>query len=71
MTPNGPESMSLLDRWAPAWVLIAMVTGLAIGQHAPGIPWALSFLEVAGVPVPIAVGLFLMMVPSMAGPRLE
>jgi len=71
MTPNGPEGMSLLDRWAPAWVFIAIVVGLVIGREIPGIPWALMSLEVAGVPLPIAVGMFLMLIPPLARLRLD
>ncbi|MDN5895662.1 MAG: arsenical-resistance protein, partial [Nocardioides sp.] len=61
--------MSALDRWLPVWIAAAMGLGLALGSLVPGFDEALASIEVAGVSLPIAVGLLLMMYPVLAKVR--
>ena len=61
--------LSTLDRFLPAWILAAMALGLALGRALPGLDDALDRVEVAGVSLPIAVGLLLMMYPVLAKVR--
>ncbi|QIX28437.1 ACR3 family arsenite efflux transporter [Nocardioides sp. JQ2195] len=63
------QRMSTLDRLLPVWILAAMAAGLALGALVPGLDSALASVEVAGVSLPIAVGLLLMMYPVLAKVR--
>lgn len=61
--------LSTLDRFLPLWILAAMVLGLALSAVAPGFGDALEAVKVAGVSVPIALGLLVMMYPVLAKVR--
>lgn len=61
--------LSALDRFLPLWILAAMALGLALGAVAPGFGDALEAVKVAGVSVPIALGLLVMMYPVLAKVR--
>lgn len=61
--------LSALDRYLPAWILVAMVLGLILGHLIPGLGHALESVKVAGVSLPIALGLLVMMYPVLAKVR--
>jgi arsenite transporter len=63
--------LSTLDRYLPLWIFIAMASGLALGRLFPDLGAALDRVQVAGVSVPIAVGLLWMMYPVLAKVRYE
>src|SRR5699024_2499431 len=63
--------MSFLDRWLPAWIILAMALGLALGLFFPGIGDALGAMEVGGISLPIALGLLVMMYPPLAKVRYD
>nr|WP_274636036.1 ACR3 family arsenite efflux transporter [Microbacterium bovistercoris] len=63
--------LSTLDRWLPAWIVLAMVAGLVLGRGVPGVSELLARLEVGGVSVPIALGLLVMMYPVLAKVRYD
>ncbi|TFI49804.1 ACR3 family arsenite efflux transporter, partial [Micrococcus endophyticus] len=63
--------MSFLDRWLPVWILAAMAAGLLLGRLVPGLAEALDAFTVAGVSVPIALGLLVMMYPVLAKVRYD
>ncbi|RAV31697.1 ACR3 family arsenite efflux transporter [Corynebacterium heidelbergense] len=63
--------MSFLDRWLPLWIIAAMALGLALGRLTPAVPRALLSLEYAGISLPIAVGLLVMMYPPLAKVRYD
>ncbi len=63
--------LSALDRALPLWILLAMAAGLALGRVWPGLGALLDRVQVAGVSVPIAVGLFWMMYPVLARVRYD
>ena len=63
--------LSTLDRFLPVWILGAMGLGLALGRLWPGLGAVLDRVQVAGVSVPIAIGLFWMMYPVLAKVRYE
>ena len=68
--PPAPAArLSGPDRWLPLWILLAMAAGLLLGQQVPGLSTALDGLQVAGVSLPIAVGLLVMMYPVLAKVR--
>lgn len=64
-------NLSLLDRFLPVWIFLAMGIGLTLGALVPGLPVALNSLQIASVSLPIAVGLILMMYPVLARVRYE
>jgi ACR3 family arsenite transporter len=72
IAPTGLSArLSFLDRFLPVWILLAMGLGLGLGRLWPGLGAALNRVQVAGVSVPIAIGLFWMMYPVLAKVRYE
>jgi ACR3 family arsenite transporter len=65
------RQLSVIDRFLPAWILLAMAAGLVLGRLWPGLGSAIAHWEVQDVSVPIAVGLFLMMYPILSRVRYE
>ncbi len=63
--------LSTLDRWLPLWIFLAMGLGLALGRAWPGLGAILDRFTVAGVSVPIGVGLLWMMYPVLAKVKYE
>ncbi|HEY5219709.1 MAG TPA: arsenical-resistance protein, partial [Gemmatimonadaceae bacterium] len=73
--PGAPESLvrrlSALDRFLPLWIFAAMGAGLVLGRVFPNLGALLDRVRVAGVSVPIGVGLLWMMYPVLARVRYE
>ena len=63
--------LSTLDRFLPAWIVAAMLLGIALGRAFPDLGAALDRVQLAGVSVPIAIGLLWMMYPVLAKVRYE
>ena len=63
------KKLSLLDRLLPVWIFAAMGLGIALGRLYPALGPALDQVKVAGVSLPIAIGLLLMMYPVLAKVR--
>jgi ACR3 family arsenite transporter len=63
--------LSMLDRFLPVWILAAMAVGLGLGRVVPGLGEALGAVAVAGVSLPIALGLLVMMYPVLAKVRYD
>lgn len=63
--------LSSLDRWLPAWIFLAMAAGVLLGRLFPNLGEALDRVQVAGVSVPIAIGLLWMMYPVLAKVKYE
>ena len=63
--------LSSLDRFLPLWIFLAMGTGILLGRTFPGLGTVLDRVQVAGVSVPIAIGLLWMMYPVLARVRYE
>lgn len=74
-TPSATASvvrrLSMLDRFLPIWIFGAMGSGLALGRIFPDLGAALDRVKLAGVSVPIAIGLLWMMYPVLAKVRYE
>ncbi|QDY78207.1 ACR3 family arsenite efflux transporter [Streptomyces qinzhouensis] len=70
---TGPVSarLSFLDRYLALWILAAMAAGLGLGRLVPGLGDALARVTVAGVSLPIALGLLVMMYPVLAKVRYD
>jgi ACR3 family arsenite transporter len=77
--PAGPDvteapilqRLSTLDRFLPVWIFAAMAIGLLLGRLYPDVGAALDRVQLAGVSVPIAIGLLWMMYPVLAKVRYE
>jgi ACR3 family arsenite transporter len=65
------KRLSTLDRFLPLWIFAAMGTGLLLGRIFPGLGVFLDRVQVAGVSVPIGLGLLWMMYPVLAKVRYE
>jgi arsenite transporter len=63
--------LSTLDRWLPLWIFAAMAAGIALGRVFPGLGAMLDRVQIAGVSVPIGIGLLWMMYPVLAKVRYE
>jgi len=63
------KRLSMLDRFLPLWIFLAMGLGIALGRSLPTLGPALDAVKVGGVSLPIAVGLFFMMFPVLAKVR--
>jgi ACR3 family arsenite transporter len=63
--------LSLLDRFLPVWIGIAMAVGLLLGRLVPGLNTALDKVQIDGISLPIAVGLLIMMYPVLAKVRYD
>ena len=70
---NAPilNRLSTLDRFLPVWIFAAMALGLLLGRLFPDLGVALDRVQLAGVSVPIGVGLLWMMYPVLAKVRYE
>ncbi|MDA8034285.1 MAG: ACR3 family arsenite efflux transporter [Actinomycetota bacterium] len=62
--------LSFVDRYLPAWILLAMGLGLGLGRGIPGLNRTLDSVQVtSGTSLPIFVGLLVMMYPVLAKVR--
>ncbi|WP_417373889.1 ACR3 family arsenite efflux transporter [Glutamicibacter protophormiae] len=66
---RAPEKLSTLDRYLAVWILLAMALGLGLGRLVPQLGQIVDSVQVAGVSLPIALGLLVMMYPVLAKVR--
>jgi arsenite transporter len=65
------KRLSTLDRFLPLWIFAAMGLGLLLGRVFPNLGALLDRVQLAGVSVPISIGLLWMMYPVLAKVRYE
>jgi ACR3 family arsenite transporter len=64
-TAKRPANLGLFERYLTIWVALCIVAGIALGQLAPGLFQALGAMTVAEVNLPVAVLVWLMIVPML------
>ena len=69
MNPKVVGKLSVIDRFLPLWIFVAMGLGIALGRFYPAIGPLLDTVKIGGVSLPIAFGLFWMMYPVLAKVR--
>jgi len=65
------QQLSLLDRFLPLWIFLAMALGVVLGAVWPGIKDMFNALSIGTVSFPIAIGLLWMMYPVLAKVKYE
>jgi ACR3 family arsenite transporter len=65
------QRLSIVDRFLPAWIFLAMAVGVILGKILPDIQDTFDSLRVDTVSFPIAVGLLWMMYPVLAKVKYE
>ena len=59
------EGISFFQKYLSVWVLLCMVVGILIGKFLPAIPRFLDKLSIAGISIPIAILIWVMIYPMM------
>lgn len=59
------DGISFFQRYLTLWVFLCMVLGVLAGHFVPEIPEALGKMQLAGISVPIAVLIWIMIYPMM------
>ena len=57
--------MSIFERYLTLWVFLCIITGVSLGHLVPGLFHAIGSIEVAKVNLPVAVLIWLMIVPML------
>ena len=60
------QGIGFLKNTLTIWVALCIVIGIAVGQWLPVIPQTLSKLEYANVSIPVAILIWLMILPDDA-----
>ena len=58
-------SINFFQKYLTIWVFLCMVTGVFVGKFLPVIPDILGKLEIAGISIPIAILIWVMIYPMM------
>ena len=59
------STMSVFERYLSVWVLLCIVSGIALGQFAPGVFQAIGRMEVAQVNLPVGLLIWVMIIPML------
>ena len=57
--------MSVFERYLTVWVLLCIVTGIALGQFMPGVFQAVGRLEIARVNLPVGILIWVMIIQML------
>lgn len=53
------------QKYLTVWVILCIVIGILIGKILPAIPEVLGKMEIAGISIPIAILIWVMIYPMM------
>ena len=59
------SGISIFQKYLTVWVILCMIVGVLIGKFIPAIPAFLNKLSVAGISIPIAILIWIMIYPMM------
>ena len=59
------SGISTFQRFLSVWVLLCMAAGVLVGHFLPAVPEVLGKLQVAGISIPIAILIWVMIYPMM------
>jgi ACR3 family arsenite transporter len=62
---KGNDAMSVFERYLTVWVALCIVTGIALGQLLPGMFQFVGGIEAAHINLPVAVLVWLMIIPML------
>lgn len=65
MKKTKDQGISFFQKYLTIWVFLCMVIGVAIGKFMPAVPEILGKMELAGISLPIAVLIWVMIYPMM------
>jgi len=71
MAEEGEVTLGRFEKYIYLWIILCGAAGLLLGRFLPQVGHTLNSLNVKGVSLPIAVLMFFLMYPTMAGVRLE
>lgn len=57
--------MSIFERYLTVWVFLCIIVGIALGHFLPGLFGAISAMELSQVNLPVAVLIWLMIIPML------
>lgn len=63
--PEKTQGISFFQTYLTVWVLLCMAAGIWLGHTFPVVPQVLEKLQIAGISVPIAVLIWIMIYPMM------
>ena len=58
------SGISIFQKYLTVWVILCMIVGVLIGKFLPAIPAFLNKLSVAGISIPIAILIWIMIYPN-------
>ncbi|MGV9171438.1 MAG: arsenic resistance protein [Promethearchaeia archaeon] len=59
------EGLGVFDKLLPLWIVICIIVGILLSQYVPGLSEAIESYQFAGMSIPIAIYLIVMMYPAM------
>lgn len=65
MEKANQTGINFFQKYLTLWVFLCMVIGVVIGKIAPAVPETLGKLELAGISIPIAILIWVMIYPMM------
>jgi ACR3 family arsenite transporter len=60
-----PPAMGIFERWLTLWVALCIVAGILLGRLVPGVFQAIGAATVAEVNLPVAILVWLMIIPML------
>src|SRR3984957_19354842 len=65
VAPGKAPSIGIFERYLTLWVALCIVVGIALGQAVPGLFHALGAATIAQINLPVAVLVWLMVIPML------